>query len=390
MSAVFMGSFPVFLEPVSRDLGWGRATFPQFLTIASVSAALLMPIGGRLVDRVGIRWPVTGGLLLVSAGMLLLAVLQKPDVVFWLAALFVGAGSAFAGPPAFIGLISSWYDRNRALALGCVISVAPALGQAIISPVAQNLVSEWGWRGAYQTLALVTLAAALVAAAGFLRVRPLTSSTGTSGQTMASAGQALRTPTFWLLMIGSSLSSATIIGTTVHIVAWQTGRGVPADTAALVLSALSIAGMAGAFLAGYAADRARSIHLLQVFYALPILGLAAMAASVAVPALLLGAICIGVAMGATAGLAPFLATRYFGLKASAEIFGIILAVTMVALGIVPMLIGIGYDLTGNYDTPLLVAAAVIAIAAICIGLLDRADRYRPLSMDAQTPIMVEE
>ncbi len=217
---------------------------------------------------------------------------------------------------------------------------------------------------------------ATVAAAGFLRSRPGAPDTPVREEPAASAGEALRTPTFWLLAVGSFLGSGTILGLTVHVVAWQTGRGVPAETAALVLSVLFVAGMAGAFLAGYVADRARSIYGLQAFYALPLAGLALMASSISPLALASGAALIGAAMGATTGLTPFLATRYFGLKASSEIFGIILAMTMISLGVVPLLIGIGYDLTGGYAWPLIFAGGAIALSAACIGLLDVTARGR--------------
>ena len=63
MSAIFMGSFPVFLQPVSAELGWGRAIFPQIITVFSVTAAISMPFCGRLIDRIGVHLvrPATGG-----------------------------------------------------------------------------------------------------------------------------------------------------------------------------------------------------------------------------------------------------------------------------------------------------------------------------------------
>ncbi|KQM20809.1 MFS transporter [Novosphingobium sp. Leaf2] len=376
MSALFMGSFPVFLEPVSKDLGWGRSVFPQFITILSLSSALLMPIGGRIIDRIGVRWPVTIGLLMIAAGFGMVSLLKDAGLLFWGAALLMGAGAAISGPPAFVPLIASWYDRNRALALGCIVSVAPACSQAIVSPMTQQLLAILGWRAAYRSLGMIVLAAAVIAALGFLRPRSHMPGGPEIMGTSSGVGAAMRTPTFWLLAIGASLGSATVIGLTVHLVAWQTGRGVAPETAALVLSVLFITGTAGAFLAGYAADRIRDSRLLQLFYALPIVGIAIMTASVALPALMLGSIFIGIAMGATTGLAPFFATRYFGLKASAQIFGIILSLTMVAIGLAPLLIGLGYDVSGSYIVPMAVAAVVLAIATGCIGLLDYSAGFR--------------
>ena len=378
MSAIFMGSFPVFLQPVSAELGWGRATFPQIITVSSITAAVSMPFCGRLIDRIGVHWPVAAGLTLVAFAMMLLSVVERVGFTFWSAALALGVGAALAGPPAFIGLISSWYERNRALAIGVVLSVAPACSQAMIAPLTQQLIVTLGWRASFRALAALIFAVGVTASLAMLRPRPavqrpdgLTAVPGASGR------GAVRMPAFWLLAAVSCLSSGTLLGMTVHVVAWLTGRGVAAQTAALVLSSVFLGGMAGAFVAGYVADRTRTIIALQFFYALPIAGLGLMSASTALPLLISGAALIGLGTGATTGLSPYLVTRFFGLRSSAEIFGMIMAMTMVALGVVPVLFGVGYDKSGSYAIPLAVAAGALGLATILLGLADRASRPAP-------------
>jgi len=388
MSAIFMGSFPVFLQPVSADLGWGRAVFPEVITVSSIAAAVLMPFGGRLVDRIGVHQPVAVGLVLVALAMLLFSIVESVGIAFWAGALALGAGAAFAGPPAFVGLISSWHDRNRALAIAIVLSVAPACSQAVIAPVTQHLIVALGWRDSYRALAALVVAIGVPVSLAMLRRCPSTyHADGPVALPGASARDAVRTPAFWLLAVASCLSSGTLLGFIVHIVAWLTGRGVAGETAAFVLSSVFLAGMAGAFVAGYVADRARGILALQVFYALPIAGLGLMAATTALPVLVAGAVLIGLGTGATTGLSPYLTTRYFGLRASAEIFGMILAMTMVALGVVPVLIGAGYDISGSYGAPLVSAAIALAISTISVGLADRAGRpTRANGPVAETPV----
>ena len=372
VSAVFMGSFPIFLRPISTELGWGRATFPQIITVMSLVAALLMPVAGGLVVRFGVHRPVAFGLVFAAMGMILLSFLHGKDGFFWLAALCLGAASAIAGPPAYIGLISTWYDRNRALAIGCILSVAPACSQALVAPATQLLVNAFGWRISYRILALVVLMVGLIASLSFLRPRAsIQEDRGPVSAAGANAFKALRTPVFWLLAIASCLANGTVIGLQVHLVAWLTGRAVPAATAAFVISTLFLGGVAGAFVAGFVADRTRRIRVLQIFYAFPLIGLLAMGASTYLPFLLAGALLIGIGGSAVTGLAPYLVTRYFGVKASAEIFGVQLGMTLLTIGIVPVLIGLGYDLTGSYTIPMIFAGVSVAIATVCIGLADR-------------------
>lgn len=200
----------------------------------------------------------------------------------------------------------------------------------------------------------------------------------------------MRTPAFWLLAISGCLGSGTMLGLTAHVVAWQTGRGVPPDAAALVLSALFFSGIAGAFLSGYIADRARDVRVLQIFYAAPLAGLLLMATTTWAPALGLGAALIGIGMSSSTGLSAFLTTRYFGLKTSAEVFGIILGMTMISLGAAPVLIGLGYDATGSYTLPMSLAALSIAVATISVGLLRRVPSNSDYSVASVRPACVFE
>jgi len=391
MSAVFMGSFPVFLEPVSRDLAWGRAVLPQIITVISLSAAVLMPLCGRLVDRIGVRIPVALGLILVASGMGLLSLIRSNGAVFWVAALLLGAGAALSGPPAFVGVVSSWFDKNRALALGCVLSIAPMCSQAVVAPLAQHLIATVGWRTSYQMLALVVSVVGAATALLFFRRNSAGGSEMPGPQPVdVTAGQALRTRTFWQLAIASALASGALIGFSVHVVSWLTGRSVAPAQAALVLSALFLSGVAGTFLSSYVADRSRSIRPIQIFYALPLAGLGLMAASNALPAMVLGAALVGLGMSAVTGLAPFLVTRYFGLGASAEIFGIVMAMSMASIGLAPLLIGLGFDRTGGYVLPLALTALAVVIATIAIGLLPRANApARPAHDDHGLSIVAE-
>jgi MFS family permease len=110
-----------------------------------------------------------------------------------------------------------------------------------------------------------------------------------------------------------------------------------------------------------------------------------MAATTSLPVVLLGAVLLGAGMSATSALTPFLLTRYFGLKGSAEIFGILLGLTMIAIGLAPVLIGLGIDRTGGYTIPLSFVTGAVVVATFCIGLLDRL-RVATAKQDDQAPV----
>ncbi|MCP1121251.1 MFS transporter [Robbsia andropogonis] len=386
MSAIFMGSFPVFLGPVSREMGWGHAVFSQVITISSVCAALLMPFTGYLIDRIGVRWPVSIGLTLIALCMALLSFMRGTDTFFWAAALSLGVGASLAGPPSFVALVSSWYDRHRALALSVVLSVTPMCAQAIVAPTVQKLIMGFGWRETYQILAGIVLFVGVAASLTSLRTNPAAAPIKPlSPITTEASSHAAKTCTFWLLVIANCLLSGSLIGFSVHVVGWLTSRSISPERASAVVSVLFLSGVAGALLSASFVDKSSSLRIVKLFFAIPLLGLAIMAATTSVPVIVLGAAILGAGMSATSALTPFLLTRFFGLKRSAEIFGILLGLTMIAIGLAPVLIGLCIDRTGGYTIPLFFVAGAVVVSTCCIGLLDRL-RVATAKQDEQTPV----
>jgi hypothetical protein len=63
---------------------------------------------------------------------------------------------------------------------------------------------------------------------------------------------------------------------------------------------------------------------------------------------------IGLGMGGEADVTPFLLTRYFGLRSFSTLYGFTWTAYAVAGALGPILMGRAFDLTGSYETLLLV------------------------------------
>ncbi len=55
VSPILFSSFPVLLQPVSAEFGWGRGEMSFALMSAMFTATILYPLVGRLLDRYGSR-----------------------------------------------------------------------------------------------------------------------------------------------------------------------------------------------------------------------------------------------------------------------------------------------------------------------------------------------
>jgi MFS family permease len=375
MSAVFMGSFPVFLDAVSSSMGWGLSVFPRIAMVAAVTGALCNPIAGRFIDRVDVRWPLLVGTVALALGLFLLSTIESAGPVFWLSGVLIGLGAALGGPLAHIKVVSSWFDQGRGLVMGLVLAMSPMLAQAGVAPVVRWLVEQQGWRQSYRLLSLAVLVVSGLTIALLVRTRPgsETPQHPVGGSPVGAAGwtarQAFLSRTFWTLTVAECLVAGALMGTQAHLVSWLRTRGVEADVSALLLSVQAVSGLVGSLLVGMLLDRLRSRWMTAALYLLPAAALLLMGTVSSLPALVVAAIFMGMTLSVVILLLPYLVTRFFGQRSSAEILGLAFACSMTSIGLGPLLIGMGFDATGSYGGPMMTVVAVALLAAALMASL---------------------
>ncbi|MEE4454360.1 MFS transporter [Novosphingobium resinovorum] len=378
---LFMGIFPVFLGPVSHEFEWGLSVFPQAPLIVGLTAAVIGPFVGRLVDRKGVRFLLPAGLAILTMGLFSLSLMNGSIAALYAAAIVVGLGGTIAGPIAFAKVINGWFDRNRGFALALVMSGVPAIATAIAVPVSQELIDVQGWRAAYRTIALI--AAVVTIPVAILLVREAQHAPGTGAPRVAIVGltsaQAFRSVDFFLAIGATCLAIGAIMGVSNHFLAWMAERGVGRGSATLALSAYSLAGPMGPLLGGILADRITSPKVMVAFFALAPVGIASILL-IGTPAMLVGMIVLGLSFSSINGFAPYLVSRYFGMKAGSEILAVAFAAMTISMGAGPVLVGLGHDLSGNYTWPVGCAACVASLGLVA-ALYFRPYRFNPTTPD---------
>ncbi|QUS39849.1 MFS transporter [Tardiphaga alba] len=150
-------SFPVFLLPISQSLGWDRGEVVSIYSLTALCVGLSSPLIGRLFDRSGPRTVFVIGFSVLGLSLLAAAYARQ----LWQFQLALGACFGFA--VACIGnvpnalLLGRWFGKRLPMAMSVFYSAAGA-GVLVMLPLAQLLIDQVEWRGAYRIFGFVALA----------------------------------------------------------------------------------------------------------------------------------------------------------------------------------------------------------------------------------------
>lgn len=368
----------LFVLPLQAEFHLSRADASSPVLILFLGAALVSPFVGKFLDRYPIRLVVTLCALIFSGAFLIIAAAES----LWLMAamLFLPAaiGLMGLGPLNTALLASRWFYRRRGLALG-IAAVATSGGGFVVVPLLSRAIQEHGWRLALTYEAIAMAVIIIVLAILVLRDNP--GSMGLDGHAenrgrkeaatlrAASSKDASRPflwrdfltkRAFWIPSMVLAMTSGTAQALVVTLVPYAISLRVTPASAAILISAFSIAAAITKVAAGVLADHINQRFLLIVaalFMTLAWLTLSLFASYEALFAsACLGGIALGCALPTTAGLiaASFGADKFGAVMGwtYAFIAGFAIAATRI--------IGTLYDIFGGYHVAFLAFFALLA------------------------------
>ncbi|MDN7681574.1 MFS transporter [Burkholderia cenocepacia] len=364
---VFMGTFPLFFEPVSRDLHWSASTFPQAMLISGLTGALSGPLVGRLIDTLGVRKVLLPGLLAWAATLAAMSFLNGSVVMLYVISAFMGPLAATCGPVALAKVVSTWFDRSRGVALSVVLGGSAAISTAAMLPLARSLILEFGWRNTYLVLAALIVLIGWPLSYLFVREsrRESIARLDIPGPVAVEITPmaAFTSRAYWTVILASCLVCASCAALAKHFIPWAAERGMSSLSATFALSLFSLAGPFSAVIAGAAADRSSHPGMLAFVFAVPLLGFGIMLTSHDW-AIVTGLTLMGAGFAAVAGLLPFFTSRYFGLANASTIFGVSIGLVTVSMGVGPVVFGVLRDKWGSY-----MSASPVVEGVLCLGVL---------------------
>lgn len=357
----------IWIRPWQEEFGWTRAEIGFQQSISVLVMMLLAPLVGRLIDRYGLR-RVTA-LCLLGYGLFLAIFPFMSGTLLILYALSFGYAVFGVGTTgiAFTRAVNAFFIKNRGLALGICLTSTGVMAFAMprfMTPY----VAEHGWRAGFWVMfAIVMISAPIV----YLLLRDAPEDEDGrpyQAQSGLTFSQAIRTVTFWKVASIFLLISTAILGLIPAFIPLLQDAGLSAKQAGQLGAALGLSVMVARLFIGFIIDRIFAPYVAAVAFSCVALGCLALGLG-GIEYAMVAAIALGFAVGAEVDLIGYFTARYFGMAHYGAIYGLQYSIFIFGAAIGPVYTGYIWDVTGNYDLALVIAAALmVPVVAIALTL----------------------
>ncbi len=367
-------TFSVFFEPLSTQFGWTRAATSGAFSLYMFLHGTLYIFTGRMNDRLGPRIVMSGCGLFMGIGYLLMSLTGA----IWQIYLFYGVIIAIGMSGGYVPLTSTvtrWFARDKKRGLMVGISVAGVgVGTMIVPPLANWLISTYGWQTSYVVIGIGVLVI-LMSAAQFLKRAPEHILSARDDTNFLNAqeegftlGEAIRKRQFWLLggaYFGFGLLLQAIM---VHIVVHAIGLGIPASTAASLFILLGGMSVLGRISLGFIADRTGNRLIVVGSFVLMVLAFSWLFIAKEMWMLNIFAAVFGFAYGGLVASQSPIVADLFGMRSHGVILGVIVSIITFGSAVGPVMAGAVFDNTGSYNIAFIVCL-IFGISGIILSLL---------------------
>ena len=386
----------VWSVALESHFGWSRGQLGLALTFTRIEGGLMGPIEGYLTDRLGARRMVFLGLLILGVGFLMFAGIRNLWM-FYLAFIIMALGQGLGSWLPLMTTINNWFSRRRATAMGWA-NVGSRIGALLLVPAIAWAVdpgqTRLGWQMTALILGIVTLVLAFPLTRlirnrpqeygqlpdGDSREPPAQQSSGSSIQPPSSqeqetrtatvpprrpaiqddgdmsAGQALRTPAFWLISFGHGFTSMVILAIMTHLGLLLKDKGFDVQTTGWIVVVYTATAMVFQLVGGYVGDRWPKNISLFIFTTIQAAAVVVLTISSSLRMFYLYAVLFGIGFGGRNPLTTAIRGEYFGRASFGRILGLSTVPMNVLLLIGSPLAGYMRDIQQSYDTAFLLLA----------------------------------
>ena len=365
-----LGPFVTHLE---IEFGWTRAEVMTGLSVSSLAGVFLNIASGMIADRIGPR-PVGLTGIAIKTGAFALLATATGSILNWSLLWFaIALGVVMLQASIWTSAVAARFDKSRGLAMAAALTGAP-LAATVLPLLATVLINSFGWRAGFVGVGacwfLITFPVVFLLFKDGRKARkggriPASQKVEVGGVTFT---QGVRSRAFWCLLISFGAFSFYAMTISANLVPLLTDKGVTAIEAAAIASLMGIAGIVGRLSVGALLDRLSGPAIGAVTQLLPVGGCALLLLDQpGIGSLALASTAFGIATGAEVDVSLYLASRHFGLRSFASLFGAIITFGAMGGTVGPYLGGWFHDKWGNYDGVLIVIMVTMTLGSIAIA-----------------------
>lgn len=371
-----------FVSSLEQEFGWTRSQVMIGLSLSNFVGVFLNIVIGMVIDRFGPRRVGLTGLFVKTGAFALLGTATGTMLNWSILWIILAVGVVLVQSTVWTSAVATRFDHSRGFAMAVALSGSPIT--AAVAPIlATWLTAHYGWRVGFAGVAGAWLLATLPVVLLFFRGandgaerKAAQAAREAGGEMPAVAGltlrEGIRTPAFLFLMISFGAFSFYNMTMAANLVPLLGESGVDAMGAAGIASIMGMVGVLSRLVVGLLLDRYPGNIIGGVTQLLPVLACGVFLMDDPSTLLLILAVsCFGIATGAEIDVALYLATRHFGLKAFAALFGAIITFGAINATIGPIVSGWLHDLSDSYDSLLFVIILVMTIGSASMFAIGR-------------------
>ena len=361
----------VYLAELQQLRGWPAALIATASTVYYLFSAVLVVFAGDAIARLGPRRFLIGGIACLAAAAALIGRAAAPWQLY-AAYLLMSLGWAATGVAAITTVIGLWFSDRRGFAISLALT-GSSVGGIVGTPVLVAAIDRFGFASALLLGAAAMIAVLVPMTVAWIGRPPWVAAAG-AGNTGAShapaaapgsgwtRGRALRSLAFWTVTAPFALALLAQVGFLVHQIALLEPR-MGRAAAGFAVAVTALAAVLGRLGLGFVVDRLDQRLVGAASFLLQAGALLVMAGTDSGPLLLLSCAVFGLSVGNVVTLPALIIQREFAADAFAMLVGFSTAIGQFTYAFGPALLGFLRDASGGYAAPLLVCAALDAMAA---------------------------
>ena len=394
-SMLWMQGFGNLAVELRRQFGWSKTLFSAAFVGTRAGSALIGPLQGSALRRWGTKRIMRIGAMFVLLGFAGLAAIET-KTHFFIALSVAAFGMSLAGFLTITSALVQWFERKRARALS-MQTMGFAVG-GFAGPLLVVGFETFGWRPT-MIASGIALSLAITLASTIIGIDRNSSDEPTDGiptERLAelparaegvnddhfTAGEALRTHSFWMISLGHGSALIVVSASIAHIALYLTeDRGFGARDAALIAGAIPVFQFIGTGLGGVLGDRINKRLIIGTAMCAHTIGLLLMTWVESTLTIAAFVVLHGLAWGSRGPLMQAIRADYFGTTHFAAIMGWSSIVVTIGTVTGPLLAGVLADATGDYRAGFTVIAILAFAGNVFWALASppprRADRIAP-------------